>query len=413
MTHNRRVVVTGMGTINPLGHSVSEFWKQLIASKSGIKRICDFPVPDEISQIAGIVQNFKIDARYQNLDRSTQFALSAATQALQDANLPSHFIHSKNCAVYMATAISQISSMEKYYRDITKQSKKIPLDSFQEKVLYNPFQFNSTVAFLANILEFKGGYATVATGCTGGLDAIGLAMTMIRKGRADVVLTGASEAPITPLVVAAFSKIGATSKQNKFPEKASRPFELKRDGFVLAEGAGLLVLESLDTAIKRGARIYAELKGFGSVNNCYHMTNIPEDGLSIANACQEAIKDAKITTEKIDFINSHGSSTIQNDVAETNAYYKLFGSRAADIPANSIKSQIGHALSAANAIEVISSILSIKYSVIPPTINYDEPDPKCKLNIVGNQAKSQQVKHVLKTSSGFSGIHSSLIIGVF
>ncbi len=411
LSEERRVVITGIGTINPLGLCVPEFWEKILQGKSGVRKITQFQVPPHMSQIAGIVDNFQPSKKFADYDRSAQFALHASLEAIQDARLTRDDLRTKKSSVYFATAIAQIASMEKYCCQLMNSpSKHLSKDNNPLLSEFCPFQFNSTAACLSKELGFSFCYATIATGCTGGLDAIGFAMSMIRNGRADIVLTGATEAPITPLVVSAFSKIGATSKKNSDPEKASRPFDMNRDGFVLAEGAGALILESLASAKKRNTKIYAELKGFGSMNNCFHMTDICEDGENIKNACQVAIEDAKISCEDIDFINAHGSSTPQNDVAETNAFHKLFGSRTATIPVTSTKSQIGHALSAANAIEVITSVLSMNSKIISPTINYDTPDPRCFLNVIGNRPRKQIIECILKTSSGFSGIHSSLII---
>ena len=232
----------------------------------------------------------------------------------------------------------------------------------------------------------------------------------MRAGDVDVAVTGAAEAPITPLVVAAFAKVGATSLRNSQPQQASRPFDMDRDGFVLAEGSGMLIIEELDHARRRGAEILAELRGYGTVNNYYHMTDIPEDGLRIAKSAELAMLDAGVSPDEVDAINAHGSSTRQNDVAESNAYWHLFGSRAAEIPVTSLKSQIGHPLSASNSVEVVASILSLRTGVIPPTINLQHQDPRCRLDVVGNVAREANVRCLLKTSSGFSGIHSSLVI---
>jgi 3-oxoacyl-(acyl-carrier-protein) synthase len=289
-----------------------------------------------------------------------------------------------------------------------------PLQAIQpfaaSRSLLDAFGFNSTAKYLARHFGLGGGYTTVTTGCTGGLDAIGYALEAIRSGVVDVAVTGSTEAPITPLTVAAFGKIGATSLRNAEPQQASRPFDRDRDGFVLAEGCGILVVESLDHAQARGATILAEVAGFGSVNNYYHMTDIPQDGLRIAKSAQLALQDGGITADEIDSINAHGSSTPQNDVAEANAFRYLFGERASTIPVTSTKSQIGHPLSASNSIEVIASVLSLRTGIIPPTINLTQQDPLCPLNVIANVASQQSSHCLLKTSSGFSGIHSSLVL---
>ncbi|MDP1609102.1 MAG: beta-ketoacyl-[acyl-carrier-protein] synthase family protein [Chlamydiales bacterium] len=403
-----RVVITGMGTINPIGNNVPDFWKNCIAGKSGVRQISTFNIPSHMSQIAGIVQA-PFDQK--NIEeRNLLFAEMAAKEALQDAGLLDVSLAYERCGVFIATAIAEIALMEWSFNQNKSGCGHVGLVSSKAPYFSQSFFFNNVAKMLALKHQFKGGSITLATGCTGGNDAMGYALHMIRGGRIDVALTGATEAPITPLVVAAFSKIGATSKRNFDPEKASRPFDKDRDGFVLAEGCGMFVLESLSHALKRGAPIYAEVVGTGSVNNCYHMTDIPQDGKSIAKACQLALKDAHIEPDEVDYINAHGSSTIQNDIAETHAFYEIFGARAATIPVTSIKSQLGHALSAANSLELITAVLSLRDHIIPPTINLEAQDPACLLHVVGNKALKTSVNTILKTSSGFSGIHSSLLL---
>lgn len=410
----RRVVITGMGTINPNGQTVSEFWQNCCKGRSGVRRITNFSISDDHSQIAGIVDDFKswptLPYLSPTFDRCTQFALVAAKDALNQANL-GKLLNPERAGVFISTAISQITSMEQAFC-LQSQNGKLrlqPLPHLKEG-LVNIFHFNSTAKTLAQQFGFMGGYTTITTGCTGGLDAIGYTMAAIRQGVVDIALTGSTEAPITPLTVAAFSKIGATSMRNQQPQQASRPFDRERDGFVLAEGCGILMVEELNHALARGATILGELIGFGSVNNCYHMTDISQDGERIAESAFLAFKDAQLTPDAIDSLNAHGSSTPQNDVAEANAYYRLFGDRAATIPVTSNKSQIGHPLSASNSIEVIASVQSLRTGIIPPTINLTEKDPRCLLDVVGNEARYQSTRCLLKTSSGFSGIHSSLII---
>ncbi|MGC8867993.1 MAG: beta-ketoacyl-[acyl-carrier-protein] synthase family protein, partial [Elusimicrobiales bacterium] len=268
-------------------------------------------------------------------------------------------------------------------------------------------------AEIAGIYGINGINCTISTGCTAGTDSIGFSFELIREGRQDLIITGATEAPVCPITFGAFDVIGAISKNNDQPHKASRPFDKRRDGFVISEGCGILILEELEHAIKRNAHIYAEIVGYGTSCNAYHMTDLPEDGLDMVFCIEEAIKDAGIKIEDIDYINTHGSSTPQNDVFETNAYKKVFGDLAYKIPISSIKSMIGHPLAAANAIESVLCALIFERGYIPPTINYEEPDPKCDLDYVPNQKRALRPKYILKTSSGFSGIHSSIIFKRF
>jgi 3-oxoacyl-(acyl-carrier-protein) synthase len=272
------------------------------------------------------------------------------------------------------------------------------------------FDFNTPAAVVADQLRCGFGAVTVTTGCTGGLDAIGAAMAAVRRGELDVAVAGAAEAPITPLVVAAFARIGATSRRNEDPPRASRPFDAGRDGFVLGEGAGMVVIETAAHALARGARIHGTLAGYASVNSCFHMTDIPVDGRPIARSARLALRDAQGAAEEVDAINAHGSSTPQNDVAEAAAYRQLFGPRGAEIPVTSLKSQIGHPLAASNSIEVVAALLSLRHGLIPPTINLARKDARCPLDVVTGEPRRVRVRCMLKTSSGFAGIHSSLVL---
>lgn len=411
---DNRVVVTGMGTVNPLGQNVPEFWKNCIIGSSGVCNISalfDKPIPPHMSQIAGIVKIPFKDNGEKVQERNLLFTEMAVEEALQDANLINNSSINQRCGVFIATAIAEIALMEWSFNRYKQGVGHVGLIPLGSPYFEDSFFFNHLARAIAHKYGFKGGAVTIATGCTGGNDAIGYALHMIREGSVDVAITGATEAPITPLVITAFNKIGATSKRNSDPTRASRPFDKDRDGFVLAEGCGILVLERLSHAQKRGAPIYAEIKGMGSINNCYHMTDIPQNGESISKACHLALKDAGIEANQIDYINAHGSSTPQNDIAETRAFHHIFGDRAREIPVTSIKSQLGHALSAANSLEVISAILSIRDSIIPPTINMENQDHECELNVIANRYLENDINMILKTSSGFSGIHSSLVLG--
>lgn len=425
----RKAVITGIGTVNSIGTNVGEFWSASLAGRSGVRRITEFAIPDTMSQIAGVVDDDwangePLSASLQSAagqpDRSLLFALSAAHEALADAGLDSDAVRAMTpgtTGVYVSTAIAHITTMESEFRRGSREGKQqlTRLRSGSAATnsrlgTTNPFFFGSTSAEIARAVGIKHGFATMVTGCTGGVDAVGYALQAIRHGGLDLVITGATEAPITPLVVAAFSQINATSLRNDDPIGASRPFDVDRDGFVLAEGCGILVVESLEYALARGARIYAEIRGFGSVNNCFHMTNMPDSGEPIAAASRQAIDDASAHEDEIDFVNLHGSSTPQNDLAEANALRLLFGARASTVPVTSIKSQTGHSLAAANSIELINSVLSIRDGLIPPTINLHRQDPAVGLEVVANTARKTEVNCALKTSSGFGGIHSSLLV---
>lgn len=413
-----KVVVTGIGVVSPLGNNVPDFWKNLIEGNSGIKKIDIFSVPEYMSSIAGIVTDLFpgsrcVNAPYPYIDRMTLFAVHAIRQALLSANLQEEDLIKRmsRAGIVLSSAVGQIISMERVFRANTSNGVHELKLSSQFLHKNNPFSFNNIINELADIFSIRGRSLLLPTGCAGGVDAISYGVHAIRNNQCDLVIVGACEAPITPLVVAAFSKIGATSTRfNTEPTRASRPFDKDRDGFVLGEGCGILILESLQNAQGRGATILAEIAGVGSVNNCFHMTDIPQDGKSIAESSSAAIADAEISIDDVDFINSHGSSTPQNDIAETNAYKIVFGKKFNKIPVTSNKSLLGHALAASNALEIVSAIISINNNIVPPTINLESQDVNCDIDIVANVARATPIECVLKTSSGFSGIHSSLII---
>lgn len=418
--NKKRVVVTGFATINPLGTNIEDFWENSLKGKSGVSMIKKFDIPNDMSQIAGQVVNFNFwedctEQRDKYLDRSCQFAIAASSAALHMAKL--HNLEDSDTSrfnVHIATAISNIEKMEEtLVKWSDNGNRNIPFIEEPEMHVADFFHFNTVSKLVAEKFNFRGEHSVIATGCTGGVDAIGLSLQTIRDGDADVVITGSTEAPITPLVVSSFSKINATSRNNEHPERASRPFDKDRDGFVLGEGCGVLILEELDHALDRGATIFAEIKGYGSCSNAQHMTDIPEDGASIAKSMLLALEDAELTPCDINYVNLHGSSTKQNDIAEANAMRNIFEDNYSDIPVSSLKSQIGHALSASNSIEIVSSIMSLNTGLIPPTINLENKDPKCDLNVVSKAPTNYDINNILKNSSGFSGIHSSLVLGKF
>ena len=412
-----RVVITGMGVVSPLGNSVKRLWQEALQGTSGVRKINRFAIPDEVSSVAGLVEDYLPESadvfnNYSGDDRAICFAMDALNQALKQSGLDikTEVSQSNVVSLALSSAVAAITSMEREFNKLSRQG----LSSVSKSNLYanySVYKFNHIVDYISRAFEINGRSLLLPTGCAGCLDALSYSVQLIRDGLSDVVISGASEAPITPLVVSAFNKIGATSKKyNQTPDKASRPFDKDRDGFVLAEGCGILILESLEHALSRGAAILAEIAGVGSSNNCYHMTNIPEDGLSIANACQQAFDDAGILPDEIDHINAHGSSTPQNDVAETNAFKRLFGKRYNQIPVTSNKSFLGHALAASNALETILSVQSLNDNLIPPTINLFNQDERCDIDVVADRSRKHEINTILKNSSGFSGIHSSIVM---
>lgn len=413
-----RVVVTGMSVCAPNGIGLKDFEANTLSGVSGCHRIDGFAIPKNQSSVAGIIkdfypntlfsyQNSKLIEKYDD-DRHNLIANFCLDEALTHAGL-SKKLESGNFVIdiILASAIGSMQSME--YSFIKKNMYNETL----LPTLYKDFSFIEQAKKLRKNFKLNGIETVLPTGCVGGCDAISYAFNAIRLGKTSCAVVGAIEVPITPLVVSAFSQIKATSTRDCHPSMASCPFDISRDGFVLGEGGGILILESEAHAIRRNAVILAEIKGSASINNCFHMTDIAPDGHYIAEVCELALRDASMNYKEIDFISSHASSTQQNDVAESAAYAKVFKEKAKEIPVTALKSQIGHALSAASAIEIISAIQSIKSKKITPTINLINKDRLCDNNIIVDSNKIFNIKNVLKVSSGFSGIHSSIIFGVY
>jgi beta-ketoacyl-acyl-carrier-protein synthase II len=412
----KRVVVTGLGVIAPSGIGLEKFWRNISRGLSATKKVTNFDVSPFNSQVAAQVedffpQQFGLDEKTaQRMDRYVQFAVAAAEMAIEDASLDFHQVDKRRVGVILANAISGTKYMEEEFLRVTDNGKE-PIDPrLVRPDLYDASMFNTPSSEIANIWKLNGICTTVSTGCTAGTDSVGLSLEMIQDGRQDVVITGASEAPLTPITFGAFDVVNVLSTLNDEPAKASRPFDLKRNGFVISEGCGILILEELEHALRRNAKIYAEVLGFGTCNNAFHMTDLPADGEAMAECIKLALEDAGIATDKIGYINAHGSSTKQNDIFETAAYKKVFQDLAYHIPISSLKSMFGHPLAAANAVELVACSLIFKHNFLPPTINQEVPDPLCDLDYIPNTGRKQKIDYILKTSSGFSGLHSSLIL---
>lgn len=413
-----RVVITGFSCLTPLGLDHDLYWNNSIEGKYGTKKIEQIdglPIPEYMSKVVGQIENFDpltlgLNKEELAYDRAIQFTLIAVNDALNMSEY--NFNLKSKVNVHIATAIGNIIQMEELVKkwSVNKEKDILFSDIKNDKKYVDAFQFSNVANVIAEKYDINGECSVIATGCTGGVDAIGYSFNQIRYKNADLVITGSTEAPITPLVVASFSKINATTKSNNIPEKASRPFEKNRDGFVLAEGCGILILESLEHALKRGAPIFGEIVGYGSCSNALHMTDIPADGKDIARSMKLALDDAGISIEKIDYANLHGSSTPQNDYAERNALAMLSPGNYDKIKVTSNKSQIGHALSASNSIEIVSCIKSLQTNIIPPTINLENQDEQCDLNIITKATKCKTINYILKNSSGFSGIHSTIVL---
>jgi len=416
---SRRVVVTGVGIVAPNGIGKEACYDAMINGRSAIKRVTDFDVSMFNTKIAAQVQDF--DPIKEGLtrdeairmDRFVQFAMVAAREAIGDSGLDLKAIDRSRIGVSLANAICGTKYLEEEFALVTDSGQN-PIDpTIVRPDLYDAAMFNTPSSEVSAKYRLHGICNTISTGCTAGTDSVGFSYEAIQDGDADIMITGAAEAPITPITFGAFDTVNVLSALNDEPEKASRPFDAKRNGFVIAEGAGLLVLEELEHAKARGARIYCEVIGFGTTNNAYHMTDLPPEGDAKAKCIQLALEDAGVAPTDIDYINGHGSSTRQNDVFETNAYKIVFGDYAYKIPINSLKSMIGHPLAGANGIELAIGSLIFERNILPPTINQENPDPECDLDYIPNVARKKKVNCMLKTSSGFSGIHSAMVLKRF
>jgi beta-ketoacyl-acyl-carrier-protein synthase II len=416
---NRRVVVTGIGIISPNGIGKENCWTSMINGVSAVKRVTEFDVSMFNTRIAAQVSDFD-PLKYGlsrdealRMDRYVQFALVAARMAIEDSGLQLMKENPERIGVSLANAICGTKYMEEEFALVTDSGKN-PIDpSIVRPDLYDASMFNTPSSEISAKYGFKNVCNTISTGCTAGTDSVGFSFETIQHGDVDVMITGASEAPITPITFGAFDTVNVLSVHNEFPEKASRPFDSKRNGFVISEGAGLLVLEELEHAKKRGARIYCEVVGFGTTCNAFHMTDLPPEGHAKASCIRMALDEAKVKPEQIDYINAHGSSTRQNDVFETNAYKMVFTDYAYKIPISSLKSMIGHPLAGANGIELAVGCLIFERDILPPTINQENSDPACDLDYIPNVFRRKRVNHMLKTSSGFSGIHSAMVLKRF
>lgn len=404
----RRVVITGLGPVTPIGIGRRAFWSAVCRGVSGTRRLealpFGFPVASLQSRIVA-----RIDGLCEDDDgrpRTLRLGELAARLALRDAALPEPAL--RDAALIAGTAVAATPEMERDYLDMLRGGA-LQLDGAAPN-LFERVAFHSIAHELARSAGCGGPVLTIATGCTAGLDAIGTAFDLIRDGEADVAIAGATEAPITPVVFAAFDVIGALSKHNDRPTVASRPFDANRDGFVLGEGASFLVLEERGHALGRGAHIFAEVTGFASVSNAFHMTDLPADGAALSECLAATLDDAGVAAEAVQHINAHGSSTPQNDVCETNAIKTILGAHAYDITVSSLKGAIGHALSASNAIELAACALAIDGQLLFPTLHLDTPDPRCDLDYVPHRGRPARVRNLVKLSNGFSGIHSGLAL---
>ncbi|MFS8651422.1 MAG: beta-ketoacyl-ACP synthase II [Caldibacillus sp.] len=404
----RRVVVTGVGAVTPLGNDVATSWSNLIQGKSGIGPLTRLNPDDFPAKVAGEVKDFQPE-KYINpkdvrkMDRFTHYAIAAALEAVEDAQLVIDEDNAHRVGVWIGSGIGGIETIENQHKNFLERGYRRVSPFFVPMLI--PDMAAGQVSIL---LGAKGINSCTVTACATGTNSIGDAFKAIQRGDADVMVTGGTEAPITNMAMAGFSSARALST-NPDPKTASRPFDKNRDGFVIAEGAGIVILEELEHALKRGAKIYAEVVGYGMTGDAYHITAPAPEGEGGARAMQMALDDAGMRPEEIEYINAHGTSTEYNDKFETAAIKKVFGEHAYQIPVSSTKSMTGHLLGASGAVEAIFSVLAIKESVIPPTINLETPDPDCDLDYVPNEARRQPVRAVLSNSFGFGGHNATLI----
>ncbi|MBI3602242.1 MAG: beta-ketoacyl-[acyl-carrier-protein] synthase family protein [Candidatus Omnitrophica bacterium] len=416
MNKRRRVVVTGVGIIAPNGIGHEACYRAMISGISAVHRVTEFDVSIFNTKIAAQVSDFDPIAlglsfeEAMRMDRYVQFACVAARMALEDAKLNLSRVDKERMGISLANAICGTKYMEEEFALVTDSGTKPINPLIVRPDLYDAAMFNTPSSELAAKYGLCGVCNTISTGCTAGTDSVGFAFETICDGDADVMICGASEAPVTPITFGAFDTVNVLSVHNDEPAKASRPFDNRRNGFVISEGAGILICEELNHALKRGARIYCELTGFGTTCNAYHMTDLPPEGDAMADSITLAIQDAGIKPETIDYVSAHGSSTRQNDVFETSAYKMALGRYAYKVPISSVKSMIGHPLAGANGIELALSSMMFERNILPPTINQEEKDPQCDLNYIPNKAMEKKINCILKTSSGFSGIHSAMVL---
>jgi 3-oxoacyl-[acyl-carrier-protein] synthase II len=409
-----RVVITGMGVMTSLGKDLDTFWNNLIAGKSGVSLIESFDVSEYPTRIAAEVKDFQpedyIDGKeLRRMDRFVQFAIAAAKEALKDANLNvEQDTDPERVGVYVGSGIGGLGTWEDQHNILRDKGPRRVSPFFIPMMIANMGSGQISMATGA-----KGPNSTVVTACATGTNSIGDAYKLIQHGEADVMICGGAEATIRPTGMAGFCALRAMSTRNDEPEKASRPFDSGRDGFVMGEGAGVLILESLEHAQKRGARIYGEVIGYGMSGDAHHITEPSPEGDGAARCMERAIKDAGIDAAQIDYINAHGTSTPVGDKVETLAIKKVLADYAYKVPVNSTKSMTGHLLGAAGGIEAIISTLAIQYNKIPPTINIDNQDPDCDLDYVAEGARDHQVNIAMSNSFGFGGHNATVIIKRF
>jgi 3-oxoacyl-[acyl-carrier-protein] synthase II len=407
----RRVVVTGLGAVTSLSRQVPDLWKRICEGESGVHEVRSFDTAAYKVKFGGEVHDWSFDGYCEpkdqkRYDRFAQFAVVAGVDAVRNSGIDFSKYDPFRCGVIIGSGIGGLHEFEEQHaRLIEKGPDRVSAFTIP-KLMVNAASGHVSIQY-----GLRGPNTAVATACASAANAIGDAFRAIQYGDADVMITGGSEAALTPMGMSGFSNMRALSTRNEDPKAASRPFDKDRDGFVLSEGAGLMVLEELELAKKRGAHIYGELLGYGQSGDGGHITQPDENGVGAARAMFRALEDARMNASDIGYINAHGTSTPLGDQAETAAVHKIFGSHAKEVSVSSTKSQLGHLLGASGGVEMIFSILAVRDGVIPPTINYQTPDPKCDLDYTPNTARERRVSAAMSNSFGFGGHNASLIVG--
>lgn len=406
----RRVVITGLGPITSIGIGKENYWNSLIEGKSGISYITNFDTEGYTSKIGAEVKDFQPEEymdkkEAKRMDKFAQFAVAATKLALEDSEFNLDDIDKERVGVILGSGVGGIETLEAEHTKLMEKGPRRVSPFFIPMMISNMGPGQITMMY-----GFKGPSFTITTACASGTHAIGESFRMIQKGVSDVIITGGSEAAVSPIAVAGFCSMKALSTRNEEPEKASRPFDKDRDGFVIGEGAGIIVLEELEHALKRNAHIYGEVIGYGATSDAYHITAPDPEAKGAAEAMRLALEEANLDFDKVDYINAHGTSTYYNDKLETLAIKKVFKGHAYKLAISSTKSMTGHLLGAAGGIEAIATVLAIEEGIIPPTINYETPDPECDLDYTPNKAVKREIKYALSNSLGFGGHNATILL---
>ena len=408
-----RVVITGLGPVTPIGIGKNIFWQSLIQGKSGIDRISYFDTEKYSTKIAAEVKDFNytnyLSTKEANrMDKNTQFSMVAAMLALEDSKLKITERDSYSTGVIIGSGIGGIGTFEKQHKILLEKGPGRVSPFFVPMMISN-----ISAGEIAIKIGAKGPNGVITTACASSTHALGIAFKLLQQGDAQIIISGGTEAAITPMALAGFCKMRALSTQNDHPKNASKPFDRERDGFIMGEGAGILILETMQHAKERNANIYAEIFGVGMTADAYHITAPAPEGVAAAKAIEIALKDAEIKPSQIDYINAHGTSTPLNDKLETLAIKRVFGDYAYDLKISSNKSMTAHLLGASGGVEAISTVLTIKNGIIPPTINYNSPDPECDLDYVPNKSEKKIVNYAISNSFGFGGHNGVIVLGKY